>query len=75
MISAIFTNLTSGANSFINFLKDLFQSVIAIFYTAPTGSETTGTLTDLGILLVTAISVGFVYMGIRWITKLIKFRA
>lgn len=75
MISAIFTNLTSGASSFIDFLTSLFQNVIAIFYTAPTGSETIGSLTDMGILLVTAISVGFVYMGIRWITKLIKFRA
>lgn len=75
MISAIFTNLTSGANSFVTFLTSLFQNVIAIFYTAPQGSETTGSLTDLGVLLVTAISVGFVYMGIRWITKLIKFRA
>lgn len=74
MISAIFTNLTSGATSFITFLTSLFQNVIAIFYTAPEGSGN-GSLTDLGVLLVTAISVGFVYMGIRWITKLIKFRA
>ena len=75
MISAIFTNLTSGATSFIDFLTSLFQNVIAIFYTAPSGNETTGSLTDMGILLVTAVAVGFVYMGIRWITKLIKFRA
>ena len=74
MISAIFTNLTSGANSFITSLTSLFQNVIAIFYTAPEGSGN-GSLTDIGVLLVTAISVGFVYMGIRWITKLIKFRA
>ena len=75
MISAIFSQLTSGASSFVSFLTGLFNNVVAIFYTAPTGSETVGTLTDLGVLLVTAISVGFVYMGIRWITKLIKFRA
>ena len=74
MVSAIFAQLTSGASSFVDFLTGLFQNVIAIFYTA--GSQgAAGTLTDLGVLLVTAISVGFVYMGIRWITKLIKFRA
>lgn len=74
MIGAIFDNLTSGATSFIGFLTSLFQNVIAIFYTAPEGTGN-GTLTDMGILLVTAVAVGFVYMGIRWITKLIKFRA
>lgn len=75
MIGAIFDQLTSGAQSFVTFLTGLFNNVVAIFYTAPTGTETQGSLTDLGILLITAISVGFVYMGIRWITKLIKFKA
>ena len=74
MISAIFAQLTSGAQSFVTFLTGLFQNVVAIFYTAPEGTGN-GTLTDLGVLLVTAIAVGFVYMGIRWITKLIKFKA
>lgn len=75
MISAIFGQLTSGAQSFVAFLTSLFQNVITIFYTAPTGTETQGSLTDIGILFVTAIAVGFVYFGMRYITKLIKFRA
>lgn len=75
MISAIFGQLTSGAQSFVTFLTTLFQSVVTIFYTAPTGTETQGSLTDIGILFVTAIAVGFVYFGMRYITKLIKFRA
>lgn len=75
MVSAIFTALTSGAQNFITFLTNVFQNVISIFYTAPTGSETTGSLTDMGVLLITAVSLSFVFFAIRWITKLVKFRA
>ena len=74
MVSAIFSQLTSGAQSFVAFLTSLFQNVIDIFYTAGDGT-TAGSLTDIGILFVTAVAVGFVYFGIRWITKLMKFRA
>lgn len=74
MVSAIFSQLTSGAQSFVTFLTSLFQNVIDIFYTA--GEQgAAGSLTDIGILFVTAVAVGFVYFGIRWITKLMKFRA
>lgn len=74
MVAALFDQLTSGAQSFIGFLTSLFQNVIAIFYT-PGTSGAQGSLTDIGILFVTAVAVGFVYFGIRWITKLMKFRA
>lgn len=74
MVSAIFTQLTSGAQSFITFLTSLFQNVIGIFYTAGSG-ETPGALTDMGILMLTAVAVGFVYFAIRVITRFIKLRA
>ena len=72
MISAIFSQLTSGASSFITFLTSLFNNVIAIFWTA--GEGTTGSLTDVGILMITAVAVGFCYFGIRFITRLVKLR-
>ena len=70
LIQGIFAQLTAGAQSFITFLTNLFQNVIGVFW-----NSTTSALTDVGILFVTAISVGFVYFGIRYISKLIKFRA
>lgn len=73
MISAIFSQLTSGASSFITFLTSLFNNVIAIFWTAGEGS-TIGSLTDVGILMITAVAVGFCYFGIRFITRLVKLR-
>ena len=72
MIAGIFAQLTSGAQSFITFLTSLFNNVIDIFWDS---TATTPALTDVGILFVTAISVGFVYFGLRYITRLIKFRA
>lgn len=74
MVTALFNQLTSGAQSFISFLTDLFSNVIAIFYT-PGAEGAQGTLTDMGVLFVTAIAVGFVYFAIRWISRLIKLRA
>ena len=70
LVSSIFSQLTAGAQSFITFLTNLFQNVIAVFW-----NSTNNSLTDVGILFVTAISVGFVYFGIRYISRLIKFRA
>lgn len=72
MIAGIFQGLTTGASSFITFLTSLFNNVIGIFWNS---EGTTPALTDVGLLFVTAIAVGFVYFGIRYISRLIKFRA
>jgi len=73
MLNAIFTGLTNGATSFVAFLKSLFQMIVEIFYTAGEAGAA-GSLTDIGVLLVVGVAIGFVYFGIRWITRLIKFR-
>lgn len=73
MLSAWLEGLGGGVSGFISFLQDLLTSVVSIFYTAPTGSETVGSLTDFGILAAAALGIGFVFMAIRWITKLLKF--
>lgn len=74
MLSAIFSTLTTAGQSFITFLTALLNNVVSIFYTAPSGSETTGSLTDIGILVIVGVATSFVFFCIRWLTKLVKLR-
>lgn len=72
MLSAWLSGLGSGVSGFIGFLKSMLTSVVSLFYTAGE-SGATGTLTDFGILAAAAMGIGFIFMGLRWITKLLKF--
>lgn len=72
MLSAWLSGLGSGVTGFIDFLKSMLTSVVSLFYTA--GEQgAAGTLTDFGILAAAAMGIGFIFMGLRWITKLLKF--
>ena len=73
MISAIFTAMTAIGQSFLTFFTGLLTSVVAIFYTAPSGSGN-GEITDIGYLVLAGVVVSFVFFVIRWITRLIKLR-
>ncbi len=73
MLEAIFSNLTTAGASFVTFLSSLIQNVIAIFYTAPSGSGS-GSLTEVGTLVVVGVATSFVFFVIRWLTKLTKLR-
>lgn len=74
MVTQIFTNLQNGGEGFVGFLKSMIESVISIFWTAPTGSATTGSFTDVGILMLVAVSIGVVYGVIRYLTRLVKLK-
>ena len=72
MLNAWLQGLGSGVSGFIGFLSNMLQSVVSLFYTA--GAEgAAGTLTDFGVLAAAALGIGFIFMGLRWITKLLKF--
>lgn len=74
MLSSIFSNLTTAGTSFVTFLTAILNNVVSIFYTAPSGSETTGSLTDIGILVIVGVATSFVFFAIRMLTRLIKLK-
>lgn len=74
MVSSIFSTLGEIISSFAGLLVDLFSSVVAIFYTAPTGSETTGSLTIVGTLMLIALATGLVIWAFNFIRRLIRVR-
>lgn len=74
MVEAIFTQLTSAGGQVVDFFIALLTNIFSIFYTIPT-EGVTGGLTDIGILTLVGVAFSFVFFGIRWITRLIKFRA
>lgn len=75
MISQIFAVLGEIASGFSSLVVELFGAVVAIFYTAPTGSETTGTLTIVGTLALIGAGVGLVMWAFRYIRSLIRVKA
>ena len=72
MLTAWLEGLGSGVSGFISFLSSMLQSVVSLFYT-PGTSGGAGTLTDFGVLAAAALGISFIFMGLRWITKLLKF--
>ncbi len=74
MVDQIFSVLGSIAQGFASLLVDLFGAVVSIFYTAPTGSETVGSLTVVGTLALIGIGTGLVIWAFRFIRSLIRVR-
>lgn len=74
MVSSIFSTLGEIISSFAGLLVDLFSSVVAIFYTAPTGNDTVGSLTIVGTLMLIALATGLVIWAFNFIRRLIRVR-
>jgi len=70
----IFNVLSNIISAFASLLVDLFESIVAIFYTAPSGTETTGSLTVVGTLMLIALGTGLVIWAFNFIRKLIRVR-
>ena len=72
MIETIFTGIGSGATGFVGMLKNVLTEIVGLFGTEGTGG--TFTLNAYGYLTLAAAGVGVAYLGIRWITRLVKMR-
>lgn len=75
MISQIFQVLGEISAGFSTLVVQLFSAVVAIFYTAPSGSDTTGSLTIVGTLALIGAGVGLVMWAFRYIRSLIRVKA
>ena len=71
MVAQIFDILGEIAQGFASLLVELFEAVVAIFYTAPTGTETTGQLTIVGVLALISLGTSLVIWAFNYIKRLI----
>lgn len=72
MTSLIFEEIGNVINGFSTALGNAINSITSMFYTAPTGSATTGSLTVLGTLSLIAVGCGLVYWAFRLIKGLVR---
>lgn len=73
IVSDIFGAMGEVATGFTTFLTNLFNSIVPIFWTAPTGSETTGSLTLIGTLTIVSAVIGLALWAFGFIRRLIRF--
>ena len=74
IINVVFTALGSIMTGLIDLVGSAFTGVTSLWYTAPTGSETTGSLTLLGVLSLIAFAFGVVWLAIRFIGSMIALK-
>lgn len=72
IISPIFSTIAEVIEKFADCIKDVFTNVVGLFYTAPTSSGGTGSLTVLGVLLLIAVGTGLVMWAFRTIRGLVR---
>ena len=75
VLNVVLTALGQIVSGFIGIIIDTFDGVIPLWYTAPTGTETTGSLTVLGVFSLMAFVVGLVWLAIRFIGSMISLKA
>ena len=74
MITQIFETLGDIVSGFTDLVVSLFENVVKIFYTAPSGTETIGSLTVVGTLALVSLGTGLVIWGFKFIRGLIRLR-
>lgn len=68
--SVILSTLGDIAESVGPLIASIFQGVVGIFYTAPSGEGGTGSLTFVGVLLLIGLAFGLVFFGLNYVRKL-----
>lgn len=74
ILNTVFTALGSIINGVIGIVSDSFTGVVSLWYTAPTGNETTGSLTFLGVFSLIAFAFGLLWLAIKFIGGMISLK-
>lgn len=74
LLTLVLAALREIAQGFIGCVTDVFTGVVPLWYTAPTGTETSGSLTILGVFSLMAFVVGLVWMAISFIGSMISLK-
>lgn len=74
MVVKLFETLGESGSKFVAFLKSILESAMSIVWTPATEGATGGKLTDVGILIVTAMAVGITFSVIRYVVRLVHLR-
>lgn len=72
IVTTIFQVIGQAVTSFVGVLTDAVESITSLFYVAPSGTETSGHMTFLGVLLLIAAGIGIVYWCFRLIKGLVR---
>ena len=75
LINVIFTALGDIMTGAVGVISNAFTGVVSLWYTAPSGSNTTGQLTLLGVLSLIAFVFGIVWLAIRFIGSMVALRS
>lgn len=75
ILNVVFTALGSIVTGIVDVISDSFTGVVSLWYTAPSGTETTGSLTFLGVFSLIAFVVGLVWLAIRFIGGMISLKS
>lgn len=75
ILNVVFNALGSIVTGIVEIISDSFNGVVSLWYTAPSGTETTGSLTFLGVFSLIAFVVGLVWLAIRFIGGMISLKA
>lgn len=74
VLNVVFSALGTIVTGIVGVITDAFTGVVGLWYTAPTGSATTGELTLLGSFSLIAFVVGVVWLAIRFIGSMISLK-
>lgn len=72
MVAEIFEVITQAITQMLSALTSAVNGIVPLFYVAPTGTETSGHMTFLGVLLLIAVGVAIVYWAFRLIKGLVR---
>lgn len=75
VLNTVFSALGTIVTGIVGVITDAFNGVVGLWYTAPTGSETVGSLTLLGSFSLIAFVVGVVWLAIRFIGSMISLKS
>lgn len=74
ILNVVFTALGEIVTGIVSIISNSFNGVVSLWYTAPTGTNTTGSLTFLGVFSLIAFVVSMVWLAIRFIGGMISLK-